>query len=74
MPENRQPTQERLGIENHHAWICPCGNTEHSQGFHSWNREKKLYDLTCTSNFFRCDRCGRVIDSETGNIVEIAPV
>jgi hypothetical protein len=72
--KNRPATQERIGIENHHAWVCPCGNTEHGMGFHHWDRVGRTYDNSGNSRFFRCDKCSRVIDSETGNILGIETI
>lgn len=43
------------------AWLCPCGNTTHDQGFIPWNpgEEEK----------YQCLKCNRVFEKETGKII-----
>ena len=61
---------EKITLENGEAdaWVCICGNMPHNQGF---------YPCTITGedcepdkdgpwkNLYRCDQCGRIINSET---------
>ena len=58
-----KPTQGHIGTDDFGAWTCVCGNTEHRQGFHPWNRETKAYDAN-EPRFFRCNRCERIIDTD----------
>jgi len=61
-------TQDHIGIEEGGAWICACGNTEHGRGFHPWNRKLSKYDPN-EEKYFRCDKCSRVVDSDTGKFI-----
>lgn len=65
MREEVKATQDKVGLEiatDDTTWLCPCGNTPHSQGFHPWPREDSPW-------VYRCDRCGRLVDIETRDII-----
>jgi hypothetical protein len=59
-----EPTQDKVGIDGcEDAWVCPCGNTPHGQGFHPWPYPDQDSDI------YRCDRCGRLVHCKTRKIL-----
>jgi hypothetical protein len=65
--------KERITHESHDkdAWICICGNQPTLQGFYSCNKEGVPVepDERWTTNWYVCDRCGRIIDQATLAVV-----
>ena len=54
------------------SWICICGNTPIGDGFYPCNTEGEQVEPTpegWTTNWYVCDRCGRVIDQQTLEVV-----
>jgi hypothetical protein len=50
------------------AWICRCGNTPATMGFFPCDRQGNEVEPTVEAwpePLYRCDRCGRIIDSRT---------
>lgn len=55
--------------EDEDDWICLCGNTSHTEGFHPCDADgKDVEPDNYWSEIYRCDRCGRIIKI-TGKIV-----
>ena len=58
---------------NNDAWICVCGNTPSLDGFYSCDRQGKDVTTgaadTWLDPLFVCDRCGRIIDRFTLEVV-----
>jgi hypothetical protein len=55
-----------------HAWGCLCGNTPFAEGFHPC--DEKGNDVFSNpeaweSNLQACDRCGRIINQDTLEVV-----
>ena len=49
-------------------WICLCGNTALEHGFYPCDSEGYIVEPTpyeWTTNWYVCDKCGRIIDQET---------
>ena len=61
--------KEYIEVGEFGYWVCLCGNTDHSEGFHVFNRTFLIYDDE-EDQFCRCDRCGRIINAETSEVVE----
>lgn len=53
-------------------WICLCGNTPMADGFFPCDHEGALVEPTpeeWTTNWYVCERCGRIIDQATTEVV-----
>ena len=55
------------------AWLCVCGNTPSSDGFYPCNEWDGVHVEPVIGGFwdgksYVCDRCGRIIDQDTGNV------
>lgn len=64
--------ERRKVKEDHGDWTCICGNQPHLEGFFPCNREGEEIDPSDEAGWeglYVCDRCGRMIDSETRKIV-----
>jgi hypothetical protein len=51
---------------------CLCGNRPERQGFYPCSSEGEIVDPTpeeWTTNWYVCDRCGRIIDDDTLRVV-----
>jgi hypothetical protein len=56
------------------AWICFCGNTPFQEGFYPCNSEGEIVEPISqdwTTGWYVCDRCGRIIDQATREIVGV---
>lgn len=50
---------------------CPCGNTRCGEGFVPCDQDGRFVEPTPNEwdrPLFRCDRCGTIIDANTGEI------
>jgi hypothetical protein len=57
---------------NEDAWICVCGNRPADDGFYSCDEKGVIVEPTCeawTTGDYVCDRCGRIIDPNTLEVV-----
>jgi hypothetical protein len=55
-------------------WICLCLNTPINQGFYPCDSEGNYVEPTpedWTTDWYVCDRCGRIIDQKTLRVVGI---
>ncbi len=55
-------------------WVCLCGNTPMEDGFYPCDSEGEIVEPTpeaWTSDWYVCDRCGRIIDMNTDEIVGV---
>jgi hypothetical protein len=53
-------------------WVCRCGNEPDRDGFVpcTWQGEDvQPTPAAWTEPLYRCDRCGRIIDQETGLVI-----
>ncbi len=59
----------RMGLFKNN-WLCWCGNTSKKQGFYPCD-DKGEYrrDLFGRGKFYACERCGRIIDPKTMNVI-----
>jgi hypothetical protein len=56
------------------AWVCLCGNTGDRQGFYPSNLLGELVEPTprdWPGKLYVCDRCGRIIDQTTLEVVGV---
>jgi hypothetical protein len=56
-------------------WICNCGNLPEDDGFYTVNSKNQLVEPTYKawdSNNYCCLRCGRIIDVDSLQVVDIA--
>jgi len=54
------------------AWVCLCGNTSTSQGFYPCDDHGKQISPDVDGpwiNLYVCDRCGRIINQDTLEVV-----
>ena len=52
------------------AWVCVCGNTPTSQGFYPCDdKGNEVEPLADWPGLYFCDRCGRIIDAKTLEVV-----
>jgi len=62
-----------LGDANDHAsWACLCGNTPRLEGFYPCDAEGQIVEPTpetWTTDCYVCDRCGRIINQATREVV-----
>jgi hypothetical protein len=59
---------------NPDAWVCLCGNTPSSDGFYPCNHEGQEVEPTpaeWTTNWYVCNRCGRMIGRTTLEVVGV---
>jgi hypothetical protein len=66
--------KERISSERHdeHAWVCICKNTPGDDGFYTCDKEGNEVEPTAkewTTGLYVCNRCGRIIDPETLEVV-----
>lgn len=57
-------------------WVCLCGNTAASEGFYPCDERGEMVEPTpeeWTTNWYICDRCGRMINQSTRDVVEVRP-
>lgn len=55
---------------NAEAWICICGNMPVSDGFQPCDEAgKEVEPVTGWKNLYVCDRCGRIIQQDTLEVV-----
>ena len=54
------------------AWICLCGNRPDLQGFFPCDAKGRAEPEPDEWILFVCDRCGRIIDAETLEVVGLA--
>lgn len=63
---------ERITHEPHDrdAWICICGNMPHDDGFYPCDEHGDEVDPDNRWHGLHvCDRCGRIIDQETLEVI-----
>jgi hypothetical protein len=63
---------EKVFVDEFGEWTCLCGNTSYYEGFFPCDADGNEVDPTpenWTINLYRCDRCGRIINQATGEIV-----
>jgi transcription initiation factor IIE alpha subunit len=54
------------------GWVCLCGNTCDQNGFYTCNREgRKVVIEDGAEKLYVCDRCGRIIDQTTLEVVGV---
>lgn len=53
-------------------WVCKCGNFEKLEGFNASDRYGNLIS-PIGAKYVRCERCGRVIEKDSRNIIGINP-
>lgn len=55
------------------AWVCVCGNTPNHEGFYPCDRHGNLVEPDLDGPWderrYRCDRCRRIIDQDTGYVL-----
>jgi hypothetical protein len=52
------------------AWVCVCGNTAVGVGFYPCDKDGNTVEpVGGWGGLFRCDKCGRIIEAETREIV-----
>ena len=52
------------------AWICICGNTPVSDGFYPCDKEgKEVEPVKGWTGLYVCNRCRRIIDQSTLEVV-----
>ena len=59
---------------NKYAWVCLCGNTPTAEGFYPCNGKGKPVEPTpedWTTNLYVCERCGRMIDADSFEVVGV---
>ena len=71
-------TKEKIKHEanNDEAWICICKNTPSDSGFYPCNDEGNEIEPTKRSGWsglYVCGDCGRIIESETLEVVGSNP-
>jgi hypothetical protein len=57
---------------NSDAWICICGNTPDGDGFYPIDAADREVEPTAedwTTNQYYCNKCGRVIDQDSLEVV-----
>ncbi len=57
-------------------WMCLCGNTPRQEGFYPCTAEGAMVGptadiLTTPWPWYVCDRCGRIIDQDTREVVGV---
>lgn len=58
------------------AWVCLCGNTPVADGFFPCDLDGRLVEPTpreWTTSTYRCERCGRIINQHTLEVVAGGP-
>jgi Zn-finger protein len=64
-----------MKINNEKGWLCPCGNTSGIDGFYPCNSEGEQVEPTREAwdgITWVCERCGRIINDDTLEIVGVA--
>jgi hypothetical protein len=55
---------------NEEAWICLCGNRTDYDGFLPCDKDgKEMVPAEGWDNLYVCDRCGRIIDQDSLEVV-----
>lgn len=58
--------------ESADAWICICKNTPTDDGFYPCDERGNKVEPTAeewTTNLYMCDKCGRIIDHDSLEVV-----
>jgi hypothetical protein len=78
MPASEGATHQRTRIQRNPAdicsWLCLCGNSPTAEGFYPCDSEGEQVEPTpeyWTTNWYVCDRCGRIIDQDTLAVVGV---
>jgi hypothetical protein len=53
------------------SWVCNCGNTPHTDGFFTCDKEGALLEPTLDSgweNLYKCERCGLIFHVDDGPV------
>ena len=70
MPMNNTNEHITHEIGNDEAWICICNNTSNAQGFYPCDREGNQMEPDAGwRDLYVCDRCGRIVDQKTLEVV-----
>ncbi len=63
---------ERIDRTDEDWWVCPCGNDPGRDGFFPCDRRGEEVEPTPAAwqePLYRCARCGRIIEQETGLVI-----
>lgn len=70
-------TTERISHEpqSKDAWVCLCGNMPHVYGFYPCLEDGTEVEPMepWWRNLYRCDKCGRIINQDTLDVVGRKP-
>ncbi len=75
-PSQPAPTKELITHEegDPEAWICICGNKPAGEGFYPCDKlGNKVDPVGDWGTLYVCDQCGRIIDSDTLEVVGSNP-
>lgn len=64
-------------VDHPDDWICLCGNRPMQDGFYPCNAKGEMVEPTVetwTTNWYVCARCGRIIDQNTLEVVDVRGV
>lgn len=70
--DRKQPPEKIHGTPNSDDWTCLCGNAPERDGFYPIDETVNEVEPTpedWTTDCYACVDCGRVIDSETCEVV-----
>ena len=78
MLQTASHTKERITHEagNQEAWHCICGNEPHNEGFSTCDENgNEIEQLKggSWSGLYVCERCGRIINKDTLEVLGINP-
>ena len=65
-------TMRVIDVADPDSWICRCGNTPLEDGFYPCDTQGRKVEPTpeeWTTNCYVCDRCGRIIEQSTREVV-----
>lgn len=66
------PVEEHINVEVSDWWVCLCGNEPDRFGFYSCDRtgaEVEPTEAEWPEPLYVCERCGRIIEQESGLVV-----
>jgi len=67
MKQNQKITHEP---DDHDSWVCACGNRPITEGFYPSDSEgNQVEPEPGWGGLFSCSKCGRIINSQTLEIV-----
>ncbi len=72
---NVAPVRYRVvAVADKDWWMCLCGNTAQHEGFYPCTAEGAIVEPTVAAwatPWYVCDRCGRIIDQDTREVVGV---